>query len=435
MQPGFGRDELAQEQRRGDGAALAAAADIVGIGYLGIEHRLIGPPQRHAPERIVLGYRAARDFIGKRIVVGEKRRHLGPERHSCSTCERGEVDDQHRLVLVGERERVGQHQSALGVGIADLDADAFARCVDVARAEAGARDGILHRRDDHAQPHLELARHDHVRQRQGGGAAGHVLLHVEHAGVVLDVEPAGVEAHALADQRDLRVAVLAPGDVDQPGAARRAGADRGDQRELLGERVASGDFHGCAMLLGERAGGVLQLGRAHVVGRRVDEIARQRHAFQDAAEILSVHTLRDHQPYVAHLRLAVAGESIGAEREGQRRQPRVMRRVGETVSARRQQGGQLPGPEQVFHRLVGVFQAEQHAGQFAVRRRHREIAPGLGLISGGVQEHALAVVDDLGCFVESGGGDEQDRHRKLAGTCEDRMHGYSAASRMDGFGA
>ena len=81
--------------------------------------------------------------------------------------------------------------------------------------------------------------------------------------------------------------------------ARRAGADRGDQRELLGERVASGDFHGCAMLLGERAGGVFQLGRAHVVGRRVDEIARQRHAFDDAGEVVAVDAVRHHQPHIA----------------------------------------------------------------------------------------------------------------------------------------
>ena len=216
-------------------------------------------------------------------------------------------------------------------------------------------------------------------ERQRGGAAGHVLLHVEHAGVGLDVEPAGIEADALADQRDLRIAVLAPGDVDQPRRARRTGADRVNQRELLGQRVAAGDVDRRAMLLGERAGGLFQFGRPHVVGRRVDEIARQRHAFDDAGEIVAVDAVGQHQPHVARFRLAVAGELIGAEREGERGEPRVMRRIGEAVGARRQQAGQLPRPEQVFHRLVGVFQAEQNAGQFAVRRRHGEIASGLGL--------------------------------------------------------
>src|SRR4029077_8886406 len=48
MHPGFGGDETAHEQRRGNGAALAAA-DIVEVGYFGLEHRFIRPPQREPP--------------------------------------------------------------------------------------------------------------------------------------------------------------------------------------------------------------------------------------------------------------------------------------------------------------------------------------------------------------------------------------------------
>ena len=136
------------------------------------------------------------------------------------------------------------------------------------------------------------------------------------------------------------------------------------------------------------------------------------------------------KPRLARLRLAVAGELIGVEREGERGEPRVMRRVGEAVGARRQQSGQLPRAEQVFHRLVRIFQAEQHAGEFAVRRRHDQMAPGLGLVAGGADERALAVVDDLDRLVERGGGDEQDRRRGFAGFRENRMHGHSAASRI-----
>ena len=47
------------------------------------------------------------------------------------------------------------------------------------KLRAGNR--ILDRRNQHAQPHLQLARHDHVRERQRGRGAAHVLLHVEHA--------------------------------------------------------------------------------------------------------------------------------------------------------------------------------------------------------------------------------------------------------------
>ena len=122
MQPGWRVDEAAQEQRGGDGAAMAAGADIVEVGHLGIEHRLVRPPQRHAPHRIVLGGAVAHEFGGQRVVVGEERRHVGPERDARGAGQRGEIDDQLRLVLVGQRQRVGEDQPAFGVGIADLDA-------------------------------------------------------------------------------------------------------------------------------------------------------------------------------------------------------------------------------------------------------------------------------------------------------------------------
>ncbi len=58
---------------------------------------------------------------GERIVVGEERRHVRPERDARGAGQRGEIDDQRRLVLVGQRQRVGQDQPAFGVGVADLD--------------------------------------------------------------------------------------------------------------------------------------------------------------------------------------------------------------------------------------------------------------------------------------------------------------------------
>ena len=67
------------------------------------------------------------------------------------------------------------------------------------------------------------------------------------------------------------------------------------------QRVAGGDVDLGAMLLGERARGVFQFGRAHVVRRRVDEIARQRHALDDAGEVLAVDAVGHHQPHVARL--------------------------------------------------------------------------------------------------------------------------------------
>ena len=64
----------------------------------------------------------AHEFGGQRVVVGEERRHVGPERHARGARQRREIDDQRRLVLVGQRQRVGEDQPPFRVGIADLDA-------------------------------------------------------------------------------------------------------------------------------------------------------------------------------------------------------------------------------------------------------------------------------------------------------------------------
>ena len=84
---------------------------------------------------------------------------------------------------------------------------------------------------------------------------------------------------------------------------------------------------------GKRTRGGFELGRAHVVGRRVDEIARERHAFGDAREVVAIDAVGQHEPHVLVLRLAVAREAVRAEREGQRR--RAARRAARWRSDRR----------------------------------------------------------------------------------------------------
>ena len=69
----------------------------------------------------------ARELGCERLVVGVERHDFGAERDARGAGQRRHVDDQLRLLLVGERQRVGQDQAAFGVGVADLDRDALAR--------------------------------------------------------------------------------------------------------------------------------------------------------------------------------------------------------------------------------------------------------------------------------------------------------------------
>ena len=59
---------------------------------------------------------------GERLVIGEEGRQLEACRDTRGAGERGDVDEQFRLLAVGFGERVGEHQAAFGIGVADLDA-------------------------------------------------------------------------------------------------------------------------------------------------------------------------------------------------------------------------------------------------------------------------------------------------------------------------
>ena len=127
--------------------------------------------------------------------------------------------------------------------------------------------------------------HDRLRQPQDDRGAAHVLLHHLHAGGGLQVEAAGIEAHALADQRHLRRVGIAPADVDQPRRPRAGPADGMDRRVVLGEqRVADDDPVLRPEAFGDLHGGVGQLRRSQIGGRRVDQVARQAHRAGEALD-------------------------------------------------------------------------------------------------------------------------------------------------------
>ena len=70
----------------------------------------------------------------------------------------------------------------------------------------------------------------------------------------LDVEAAGIEGDALADEGHLRSALLAPGEVDEPRRRRGGAADGVDHREILLQQLVADDaLERGAVALGEMA--------------------------------------------------------------------------------------------------------------------------------------------------------------------------------------
>ena len=142
---------------------------------------------------------------------------------------------------------------------------------------------------------------------------------------------------------------------------------------LVQQLFADHGVDGGGVARGELARGLFELRRPHVVCRRVDQIARQRHRFDDAGKVVAVEALRQIEFYRARLGLAITGEVIEAERDGKRGKPRIVRLVGEAVGARRQELRQPAGQKRIL-RFVRPFQPEQHATEraFAVLARQQE---------------------------------------------------------------
>src|SRR5262249_56057875 len=110
-------------------------------------------------------------------------------------------------------------------------------------------------------------------QSRHRGRPAHVLLHVEHAALGLDIEAARIEAHALADERDLGMARLAPGEIDEARSARGGAADRVNEGKILLEQVLADDrAHLAAVARSERARRRFELGWPAIVRRRLAEI-------------------------------------------------------------------------------------------------------------------------------------------------------------------
>src|SRR5208282_298871 len=117
---------------------------------------------------------------------------------------RREVEHEVGRVFVRKRKPISEDEPPLGVGVADLDGKPLAAREDVAWPHRRRRYRVLDDWDDDPEANIEPRLHDEPRQRQRRRRAAHVLFHQFHSGRRLDVEAAGVERDALADERDFR---------------------------------------------------------------------------------------------------------------------------------------------------------------------------------------------------------------------------------------
>ena len=74
------------------GAGARAAAGVVDLGGITLDHVAIGLPERQTPDRIPPLGPGLLNCLGKRIVVCEQCREIWPERDPCGTGQRRHVD-------------------------------------------------------------------------------------------------------------------------------------------------------------------------------------------------------------------------------------------------------------------------------------------------------------------------------------------------------
>ncbi len=156
------------------------------------------------------------------------------------------------------------------------------------------------------------------------GRAAHVLLHDAHAGCWLEIESAAVEADALADDRDARVAGFAPFELDEARRALGRGgrADGGDQRIFVRQLLARGDPDVRARAAGFLAHCLLELGWAEVGGGRVDQVTDERGGFGEANRLVDARRFAgdEHAGAAVRLRLRAVGvEPVLSEQPAERR--------------------------------------------------------------------------------------------------------------------
>ena len=114
-------DEALQQLRGGDRAAVAAAG-VLHVGELRIDHLVVFGPERHAPHPLAGLLAGLRQPLGELVVVGEQAGIFLPERDDDRAGQRREIDHEFRLeALVDVVQHVGQHEPAFGVGVDDLD--------------------------------------------------------------------------------------------------------------------------------------------------------------------------------------------------------------------------------------------------------------------------------------------------------------------------
>ena len=281
MRPALVFGETGEEAAGGDGAGVAAA-DVVDVGEGGVELALVFVPQRQAPCTVEHVLAGLQQFIGEVVVLAHQAGGVFAQRDDAGPGERGHIQQRLRLEALRVGQGIAENQPAFGVGVADFDGLAGHAGQHIGRAIAQAVGHVFDRRHNHYQIDRQLHAHRSNESAHDRGGAAHVVFHFLDAAGGFQIDAAGVEGDAFADE-DVRFCVAAAAVIGraaplQHNEFRRIGrAQRYRQQRAHAQRLHLIAIQHFAAGFVELAGEDLRLfgevGRIADVGRQVAQFS------------------------------------------------------------------------------------------------------------------------------------------------------------------
>ena len=125
-----------------------------------------------------------------------------PQRHNHRPCQRGKIDHACGLEpLLRIPQHIGQHQTALGIGVNHLDRHAAHRFHHIARTLRTPVGHILDQTDKPYDIRLGAAQRQSAHHPGHHARAAHIHRHLFHPARGFDGNAAGVKHHTLTHQR------------------------------------------------------------------------------------------------------------------------------------------------------------------------------------------------------------------------------------------
>src|SRR5665811_150977 len=112
---------VARQEAGGGDRSPRTSADVLHVGEIAVQQRLVIIPQRQLPYPVVSLFACCQQLLGELVLIAEHAAGDMTQGDDARAGERGDVDYGVGIELLRVGERVAQDQAAFGIGVEDLD--------------------------------------------------------------------------------------------------------------------------------------------------------------------------------------------------------------------------------------------------------------------------------------------------------------------------